>query len=851
MQPLFSFQNSTRDIRHSVRSLGADWEFSLVAVLALSLGIGASTIVFSVFYNLLFNAVAAKDAEQLVVPVIVNAEQSDSSTGLFVRSSDLAYLKEHNHVFEGLIGYRWGRAMVQSGSRRFQLANALVTPDAFEFYGVPPLLGRGISSEDGRSGAPQVFALSYSTWKIQFGSDPDVVGKSFIVNEEPRTLVGVMPDRFHAFGSYQDMFTPIPWASSADEARNGAKVNVLARLKRGVTRSAASAEFDLLARQLAATHPNDEDYPKKFNGSVVGARDYLIGISSEAQVFNSKIKLQTILYDLLVAVLVLLLIACSNVANLLLARATVREKELAVRSALGASRLQIVGQLMIESLVLALTACIVGCLLAWGGMKLIDHAVHRENWAQIGGEAVVGLNVPVLFFAVGIALLTTVLCGLVPALRATRGDLQPTLIGGGKGLIGGLLEGKVRTALVSAQVALSIVLLVGAGLMIRSLYKLTHIDLGFDSRNLIVLGFAPARSTDGLPDRAFLATPKGEALFAGAVEKIMELPSVEGVAVNNTIPAYGPSRGPKVTVPGQGRTEQAGLDECDENCSKVLGLHILAGRWLSRDEVATQQHVTVLNARLAHDMFGDANPIGKQIEVKDFDRWKGGLARNFQLKSEEVAPNTSFQIVGIVADVKNAGPQQPAVPMAFIPPLITGSFIVQVRTKVSPKSILNEVENQVWAADPSEVFWISGTLDDFLEQHTYTTPEFGVALSGPLAVIALFLVIIGVFSVMAYSVSLRTQEIGVRMALGAQPIDIVKMVLRRSTMSIAAGICIGLLGSFAVTRFLTDQLWGVSATDRWTFVTAIALVAAAGIAACYLPARRASLVDPLVALRYE
>ena len=174
MQPLFSFQNLTRDIRHSVRSLGADWEFSLVAVLALSLGIGASTIVFSVFYNLLFNAVAAKDAEQLVVPVIVNAEQSDSSTGLFVRSSDLAYLKEHNHVFEGLVGYRWGRAMVQSGSRRFQLANALVTPDAFEFYGVPPLLGRGISSEDGRSGAPQVFALSYSTWKIQFGSDPDV-----------------------------------------------------------------------------------------------------------------------------------------------------------------------------------------------------------------------------------------------------------------------------------------------------------------------------------------------------------------------------------------------------------------------------------------------------------------------------------------------------------------------------------------------------------------------------------------------------------------------------------------------------------------------------------------------------
>ena len=850
MQSLL-LDNLLRDLRHAIRSLAKDWKFALVAVIALALGIGASTIVFSVFYNLLFNAVAAKDADRLVVPILENAERSDSSTGLFIRSSDLTYLKQHNHVFDGLIGYRWGRAMVQLGSRQFQLANALVTPDAFEFYGVPPLLGRGISSEDGRADAPQVFAMSYNTWKVQFGSDPTVVGKSFVVNGQPRTLVGVMPDRFHAFGADQEMFIPMPWASGADEARDPAKLNVLARVKKGVTRAAASAEFDLLAKQLAAAHPNDDDYPKKFTGSVVGARDYLIGVSAEAKVFNSKIDLRTILYDLLVAVLVLLLIACSNVANLLLARATVREKEIAVRSALGASRSQILAQLMVESLVLALTACVVGCSLAWAGMKMIDHAVHRENWAQIGGEAVIGLNIPVLFFALGITLLTTVLCGLVPALRATRRDLQPTLIGGGKGLASRSSDGKIRTALVTAQVALSIVLLVGSGLMIRSLYNLTHIDLGFDSKNLLVLAFAPARTSDGLPDRAFLATPQGEAHFAQAIQKIKELPGVVGVTVNNTIPAYGPSRGPKVTVPGKDRIEEAGLDECDENCLDILGLRLLAGRWLSRDEVATRQFATVLNQSLAHDMFGDANPIGKQLEVKDFNKWNGRLKQAFQMKQEEVSPDAKFQIVGVVADVKNAGPQQPAVPMAFIPPMITGSFIVQVRTTANPKSILNEVENQVWAADPSEVFWIVGSLDDFLEQHTYTTPEFGVTLSGPLAAIALLLVVIGVFSVMAYSVSLRTQEIGVRMALGAQQIDIVRMILRRGAASVAAGICVGLFATLAVTRFLTDQLWGVSTTDRWTFATAIALVIAAGLAACYVPARRATQVDPLVALRYE
>ena len=847
----FFLDNLVRDFRYASRSLRKDLRFAFVAVFALALGIGASTVVFSVFYNLLFNAFAAKDAERLVVPVVEDAERPDVTSGLFASWADLNYLKEHNQIFEGLIGYRTGRAMVQQGGRMFQFSNALVTADAFEFYGVRALLGRGIVSEDGGAGAPKVFVMSYSTWRGEFGADRGIVGKSFVVDGQPRTLIGVMPERFHGFGAYKEIFTAVNRTPSTEEAEKGAKFNVLARVKRGVTLTAASAEFDVLVRRLAAMHPDDDDYPKKFAARVIGANNYLMGASAEAKVFNSKIELKSILYDLLAAVLVLLLIACSNVANLLLARATVREKEIAVRSALGASRGQILRQLLVESLVLALSACAAGCVLAGLAMKAVDAAVHQKNWAQIGAEAVIGLNVPVLLFAAGITLLTTLLCGLLPALRATKCDLQPLLAGSGKGTWGGLRSGKVRAGLVVGQVALSIVLLIGAGLMMRSLYMLTHIDLGFDPKNILVVGFAPARSSDQKPDRAMMATAEGRARFERVLGKIRELPGVASVAVDNTIPAYGPSNGPKVTVPGGTRVENAGLDECDENCADTLGMRMIAGRWLSRDEAVTRQYAAVLNQRLARDMFGDDNPIGKQLEVKDFAHWKNGLQRSFRMKSEQVASDATFQIVGVVGDVKNAGPQQPAVPMAFIPPMITGDFIVQVRTKVRPQLIMHAVQDQVWAVDRAEVFWIFDPLGELLEQHTYTTPEFGVTLSGPLAGIALLLVVIGVFSVMAYTVSLQTQEIGVRMAVGAQPRQILAMVLRRGAALIAGGIGVGLFASFALTRFLASQIWGVSAKDPWTFASVLALVVAAGLAACYVPARRATRINPLVALRYE
>jgi putative ABC transport system permease protein len=630
------------DFRYAVRSLRKDRRFTFVAVFALALGIGASTVVFSVFYNLLFNAVAAKDAGRLVVPVVADMQRpgsADDEYQLWVKWADLEYLREHNQAFENLVGSHSGIAAVQYGARMWQLENGHVSPDGFEFYGAAPMLGRGIVAGDGKPGAARVFVMSYRTWKGEFGGDAGIIGKSFAIEGEPATLIGVMPERFHGFGVTQEFWMPVGEEQRSAEAEKERKVNVLARVKRGVTFAAASAEMDVLVKRLAAMHPEDDDYPKKLRARVVAANDYLMGPSGAATVLNSGINLKSILYDLLAAVLLLLLIACSNVANLLLARATAREKEMAVRAALGASRWQIARQLLMESLVLAVCACAAGCAVAWAAMKSLDGTIHQKVWAHMSGEAVVGLNGPVLLFAAGITLLTTVVCGVVPVLRATKRDLQPQLVGSGKGAGGGAQHGKIRAALVIGQVALSIVLLIEAGLMMRSLYKLTHIDLGFNAKNILVAAFAPSRKNDQLPDRALIATEEGHARFERAVEKIRELPGVASVAVSNTIPGYGPSRGPRVSALGETRDVEAGMDECDENCLDTLEMRLIAGRWLSRDEVQTRQLAAVVNESLARALFGETNPVGKQLEVK-------GFRTRFNHSSVSLPENPVFEIVG-------------------------------------------------------------------------------------------------------------------------------------------------------------------------------------------------------------
>jgi putative ABC transport system permease protein len=546
---------------------------------------------------------------------------------------------------------------------------------------------------------------------------------------------------------------------------------------------------------------------------------------------------------MLAGVAILLLIACSNVANLLLARATVREKEMAVRSALGATRGRLVRQLLAESSVLATAACTVGCLFAWIGTKFIPAMVPRTGdvaaGGHIGGETGLGLNPPVLFFALGLTLLTTLICGLAPALHVTRADLRPQLAGTGKSANGGFRHGKLRACLVIAEVAFSIVLLIGAGLMMRSFFLLTRVDLGFNPKNVLLVVFLPPPSHNRAPASQRFASPQGRAVLLGVVERLKVLPGVTHVSIEDALPGYSPSRGLQATVPGATHSEEAGLIACDENFLPTLELRLIQGRWLSESEVRTAQYAGAINQRLARDLFGDANPVGKQVRVKAF-------------KSITQPPQDSdFQIVGVVADMKNAGPQQPAMPMIFLPYTVRGGFSLLLKTTVDPASLRNAVQEQIWAVNRDEIIGLASPLEDFLQRFAYSTPEFGLLICTPLASIALLLVVIGVFSVMAYTVSLQTQEIGIRMALGAQQSGILQMILTEGARLLATGILLGLLTSYGLTRFLASQIWGVSATDPWTFTAVAAFVVAVGLGACLLPARRATRVDPLIALRYE
>jgi putative ABC transport system permease protein len=838
MYYLSSIDSLVRDFQYAFRNLRKDRRFVGTAVFALALGIGASTVVFSVFYNLVFNAFAAKDASRLVVPVVQDAERPGDDRSLSVPFADLDVIRNQNRVFENIVGYASvNMVLANDGPETYQLFDTRVTSDAFEFYGVPALLGRGIVPDDGKPSAPPVFVMSYRTWKGTFHEDPKVLGKILTIDGEPRLLVGVMPERFQAFGSQAEIWIPVSRAAGTPGAEREFSAELLARLKPGVSLQAASADLDVIVRGLAALHPTE--FPKHFTVRAESATDYLLAPRGGGAVFRSDIK--HLLYDLLAAVTMLLLIACSNVANLLLARATIREKEMAVRTALGATRGRLVRLLFVESSVLAMAAFVVGCLFAWLGVKFVPMIMPRigdiYGAGRIAAETGPGLNPPVLFFALGLTLFTTIICGVAPALHVARTDLQPQLTGAGRGGNNAFRHGKFRAALVVAEVTFSIVLLVGSGLMMRSFYVLTHVDLGFNPKNVLLTFFVPPHTTGGAT--RIYASERGRGILRDVVERLKALPGVKSVAVEDTIVGYGPGRGLEASVPGSAHSEETGLLGCDESLLDTLEMRLIRGRWLSEREVTAAQYVGVINQRLARDFFGDADPVGHQIRVKAF---RGPVGP---------PQDAEFQIVGVVADVKNAGPQQPSMPMIFLPYTVRGGFVLLLKTTVDPASLRHAVQEQVWAVDRDEIVGMASPLEDFLQRFTYSTPEFGLFIAAPLASISLLLVIIGVFSVMAYTVSLQTQEIGVRMALGAQQGEILGMVLRKGFALLVAGICLGLFASFGLTRFLASQIWGVSATDPWTFGAVVTLVVGVGLAACFLPARRATQVDPLVALRYE
>ena len=804
-----------QDLRFAIRGIKKDRGFALLAIFALALGIGATTVIFSVIENVLIEPFPYRDADRLAVVYVHDLTRPTDYDRSAYTVPEFLDIREQNHVFEEVLGVAPLDILYQNKEGTQQFTGASVTANAFEFLGMKPLLGRNIVPDDGKPGAPPVFSISYRLWKKQFNADPRLVGTTFVLNGESRTLVGVMPPRF-LLGN-DDIWVPLV-LNRSDPANQRMYLWTLGRLKPGVTLHQAISDFEVITKRLAKQYP--AEYPTKFSVVAKTLTDDVVG------------HFKATLYTLLAAVSMLLLIACSNVANLLLARATAREKEIAIRASMGASRGRLIRQLLVESFVLASGGCLLGCLFAYGGLKGVTAAMPPQT---IPAEAVLQLNIPAMLFAVGVTFLTTILCGLAPAIHVVRGDLHGRLKDTGKGVNASFRHGKFRSGLVVSEVALSIVLLVGAGLMMRSLFALQHVQLGLNPVNILVARLP-------LPKGRYETATQKKLFFSQVLQRVSALPGVIAATETSSLPPYGGSES-DVTIPGKTHSEKwdTMYQLCSEGYFKTMGRHLLRGRLLSESDVDSARPVAVVNETLARTYFGKDDPIGQKMKFEELDRLP------------ESPKGQYFEIIGVVADAKNRGLQEAVEPEAYIPYTITGAKErgILIRTAVEPLSMLMSVRREIWSVDRNVALTLTGTLEGYLQQFSYAGPQFGLVLLGIFATVGLVLVAIGVFSVMAYSVSLQTHEIGIRMALGSPARNVLNMVLGKGLRLIALGIVLGVIVSFGLTRLVASQFWGVSPNDPLTFFGVIFILIVVGLAACLVPARRATQVSPLIALRYE
>jgi putative ABC transport system permease protein len=814
-----------RDFRCAVRNLRKNRRFSLVAIFALALGIGASTVVFSVVYNVVFHALPYKDFDRSVVFEIRNTANVGESKGRgYFSAGEFRAFREQNHVFEDMIAYGTeGRLFYDDGkSTRVLPSGARVTANTFDYLGVAPLLGRTISEEDGRAGAPPVFVMNYRLWQREFGGDPKILGKSFILRGTPKTLVGIMPARFNAFDA--SLWMPM----RADQAEG----HLIARLKPGVGVEAAGAELDAIAHRMQKADPRGS-FPENFTVVSQTLLDSLIGGFKKT------------LYALLAAVFLLLLIACSNVANLLLARATAREREIAMRVTLGATRARLISQLLVESFVLAAAASAVGCGLAYFGLKAVVALIPAGTLPE---ETVIRMNASVLLLTLGVTILSTILCGLAPALHVVRGDVQPHLTGAGKGTGVGFRQGKLRSVLVVAEIALSIVLLIGAGLLMRSFLILTRVDLGFNPKNVLYLELVWRDSYNfswSDPASIVKVRTRKNSVTRQLLDRMKAVPGVLSAAECDEEPPL-KFDSTDIIIPGRPHVErwEARQESVSEDYFQTLGVPLLSGRIFSEDDVTAARHVMVISQAFARQYFPNENPLGRMVKLAALDQ-----------KYRDAPRDAYFEIVGVVGNYKSRDYENPSwqeFPEAYIPYSVQVFYwrTLMARTSVDAASLLGTIAKEVQSLDAGVAMGTSGTLEASLREF-YRGPQFELVTLTAFSVIGLVLVVIGVFSVMGYMVALQTREIGIRMALGAQSRNILRLVLLTGLRLVLAGIFVGLVASYALTRFLASQISGVSSTDPATFALVVAIVGSAGVTACLLPARRAAETDPLVALRCE
>jgi putative ABC transport system permease protein len=817
LQTLPSVEGLWFDLRYALRTLWRNRGFAAVSIATLGLGIGAATAIFSVIDNVLLAPFPYKDARHIVFPRIHGAQQGQDDGRQGYTAAEVLEFVENNHVFDGITAAADDLVLYKHGEGTDQLDGARVTPGTFEFFGMSALYGRVIQPSDYEPGAPPVFVMRYKTWRERFNKDLSVLNKTFVLNGTARTLIGIMPPRFGWF----DADVLIPEKLTRDAKGGAASAPnwfFVGHLKPGVSPQQAEADLTVIAKRLAKIYP--QAYPAQFTVLVKQIGDSVIG------------RFEATLYTVLAAVGFLLLIACSNVANLMLARATTREKEFALRAALGAGRRRLVRLLMVESLVLAMAGAMLGIFVAWGGLKLVVAAMPQD---LIPTESVIELNASVLAFTLCVAVLTALIFGLAPALQSSRRDLNDSLRDSGKGVSGSFRGRWLRDTVVVMEVALSLVLLIGAGLLMRSFVVLRQVDLGLRADHVFQTGLV-------LPAERYKTPQRVTGFFRPLLARLKALPGVVDAAESSALP---PSNYDETNIEITGKTHQeewpASFQQVSEEYFRVLRIEFKQGRGFSEAEVNDARKVAIVNETFLRKYLPNTNPVGQHVRLASLE------------SLPDPVHDPSFAIIGVVRDVTNRGLQVPIEPEVWIPYTVTGSGApaVIVRTSQDPGAMMHAVRQEVWATDSGVALAFTSTLEDRINERLYAGPRFGSLFMAIFGCTGLVLVTVGIYSVLAYSTIRKTQEIGIRMALGAERGDVLGMIVRGGLRLVAVGMAIGLAISMTLGRLIGTQLVGVRVYDLETLAATTLLLTMTAAIACWIPGRRAARVDPMVALRYQ
>jgi putative ABC transport system permease protein len=821
------FASFRQDLRYALRQLQRNPGFALVAIITLALGIGASTAIFSVIDNVLLEPFPYKDARHIMFPRLHGATQGPDEGRQGFSSDELLEFAGQNQSFDGVIGTADDPVLYKHDAGVEWLYGADMTPGSFEFFGIPALYGRVLQPADYKPEAPPVFVLRYKAWKARFNGDPNVLNKVFVLNGTARTLVGIMPPRFGWYDA--DLWipkTPHP-GMTIGFAGLPERWFVLGRLKPGVSVAQASADLTGIANRLAKIRP--QDYPAEFQVFVEQIGHSVVG------------HFESTLYTVLVAVGLLLLIGCVNVANLLLARAASREKEFALRAVLGAGQARLVRLLLIESLVLAIGGAALGVLIAWGGLKLIVVTMPPD---LIPAESVIGLNPKVMAFTLVLAALTPLIFGLAPALQAARRDLNDPLRDMGRGVIGGIRTGRMRDAAVVMEVAVSLTLLVGAGLLMHSFLALRQVNLGLQADHVF-------KTILLLPPGRYKTAEQVSAFFRPVLARVKSIPGVMDASESSSVPPND-SRDSKIEVSGKSPEKQwhAQVQNVSETYFRVLRIPFEMGRAFTETEINDARKVAVVNRKFVSTYLSGEDPIGRRVKLTELESVADSLR------------DPSFEIVGVVGDVANQGApgygrgglQAPVEPQVWVPYTVSGSgtqYLV-VRSSQMPMALMREVQQAVWATDPGVALVYPDALEHAISEGLYAGPRFALLLMIIFGGVGLILVTVGVYSVLAYTTAQKTHEIGIRMALGAERANVLRLVILEGFRLVLAGVAVGLVVSLLLGRVVEAELWpGVKPYDPATLASTVVLLLATGVLACWIPARRAAQVDPMVALRYE